>query len=504
MVAIPNSLPIDLDDEAATGRLAEDVATILLPGDVVALSGGLGAGKTTFARALLRAFFGDSQLEVPSPTFTLVQSYGGGRFPIAHFDFYRLSAADEIDEIGFDDAVTAGAALVEWPERAPSRLPAERLCLTFAIAGSGRTVTVSGAGALAKRFARSCAIRAFLDRAGWHGVARRYLQGDASTRAYERIGEGGRKAVLMDWPPASGELPGGGGPATYRAKDVRPFIAVDVALREAGFSAPELYASDSVAGLLVMEDLGSEGVVADGGPIVERYRTAAAVLAEIHNHPRPADLPLPDGTHHRLPAYRSEMLADELKLFLDWYFPYATGEPVAEEERGTFETSWASPLGRLAAAETSWVLLDYHSPNLLWLPDRDGVRRIGLLDFQDAMIGPTAYDVASLAQDARVTIPADVERALVDDYLSLRRQVQPGFDAEAFLEAYAIVAAQRAMRILGVFVRLAEHAGKPAYLQHIPRVRGYLARGLAHPVLSGLRVWYERHRPVRSDPESPA
>lgn len=488
------SVVIDLDDEAATGRLAEDVAAILAPGDVLALSGGLGAGKTTFARALLRAFFDDPQLEVPSPTFTLVQPYGGGRFPVTHFDFYRLAAADELDEIGFDDAAAEGAVLVEWPERAATRLPEDRLELTFAIDGTGRMVTVTGDGPLLARVRRSQRIRTFLDDAGWSGAARRHLQGDASTRRYERIRTAGRKAVLMDWPPMSAELPGGGSRTTYRATDVGPFIAVDAALREAGFSAPELYATDPGAGLLVMEDLGSEGVVADDGPIVERYRTATAVLAEIHEHPRPADLPLPDGAYHRLPVYRAEMLADELELFLEWYFPHATGRPPAPEVRAAFEAAWATLFGRLTDAETSWVLLDYHSPNLLWLPDRKGVRRIGILDFQDAMIGPTAYDVASLAQDARVTIPMEVERALVDHYLSLRRTVQPAFDAETFLEDYAILAAQRAMRVLGVFVRLAEQAGKPAYLRHIPRVRGYLARGLAHPVLSGLRVWYEKHR----------
>jgi tRNA threonylcarbamoyl adenosine modification protein YjeE len=494
MVASPTSVLIDLDDEAATRRLAEDVAAILAPGDIVALSGGLGAGKTTFARALLRAFFHDPQLEVPSPTFTLVQPYGGDRFTITHFDFYRLAAADELDEIGFEDALAEGAVLVEWPERAAARLPEDRLDLTFAIAGTGRTVTVAGEGALLARFRRSRRIRAFLDGAGWAGATRRHLQGDASTRAYERVSAGGREAVLMDWPPMSAELPGGVSRTTYRATDVRPFMAVDAALREAGFSAPELYASDPEAGFIVMEDLGSESVAVDDGAMVERYRIAIAVLAEIHKHPRPADLPLPDGTYHRLPVYRAEMLADELELFLEWYFRHAAGGPATREGRATFEAAWASLFGRLAGAETSWMLLDYHSPNLLWLPDREGVRRIGILDFQDAMIGPTAYDVASLAQDARVTIPTNVERALVDHYLSLRRKVQPAFDAEGFLEAYAILAAQRAMRILGVFARLAHRAGKPAYLRHIPRVRGYLARGLAHPVLSGVRVWYEKHR----------
>jgi aminoglycoside/choline kinase family phosphotransferase len=431
---------------------------------------------------------------VPSPTFTLVQAYAEGRFPLAHFDFYRLSSADELDEIGFDDALAEGAVVIEWPERAPSRLPAARLDLSFEVRGTARRLVIAGEGPRAARFRRSRAVRDFLDRAGWKGAVRRFLQGDASTRAYERIRAGQRNGVLMDWPPASAGLPGGSRRSAYRARDVRPFIAVDTALRDAGLSAPEIYAADTGAGFLLMEDFGAEGVVANGAPIADRYRLAVAVLAGIHSRPRPADLPLPDRTVHRLPAYRAEMLADELELFLDWYFPRVRGEPAAPAARAEFDAAWAPLLARLEDAETSWVLLDFHSPNLLWLPQRDGLRRIGLLDFQDAMIGPTAYDVASLAEDARVTVPADLEHALVDHYLGLRRQADPGFDAAAFQAAYTILAAQRAMRILGVFVRLAENSGKQGYLNHIPRVREYLGRTLAEPVLSGLSVWYEKHR----------
>lgn len=493
MAASDAPLTIDLPDEAATEALAADLAAALVRGDVVALSGGLGAGKTTFARAVIRAFVADPAAEVPSPTFTLVQTYAGGRFPLAHFDFYRLSSADELDEIGFDDALAEGAVLVEWPERAPSRLPAERLDLAFEIAGSGRRLRIAGEGTLPGRFHRSRAIRAFLDSAGWKGAERRFLQGDASTRAYERLRAGARRGVLMDWPPANAGLPGGKRSA-YRATDIRPFIAVDNALRDAGLSVPELYAADTGAGFLLMEDLGTEGVVADATPIADRYHVAVTVLAEIHNRPRAAELPLPDGTVHRLPSYRSEMLADELELFLDWYFPHILGAPAAPADRTGFHAAWAPLLARLDRAETSWVLLDVHSPNLLWLPDREGLRRIGLLDFQDAMIGPTAYDVASLAEDARVTVPADLERALVGRYIELRRQGGGDFDAQVFGDAYAILAAQRAMRILGVFVRLAEKAGKPHYLNHIPRVREYLRRTLAEPVLSDVSVWYEKHR----------
>jgi tRNA threonylcarbamoyl adenosine modification protein YjeE len=499
MAANDTELPIDLPDETATAILAEDVAVLLARGDVVALSGGLGAGKTAFARALLRAVADDPSLDVPSPTFTLVQTYSTGRLPVAHFDLYRLSAAEELDEIGFEDAVSEGAVLIEWPERAQSRMPAERLALHFEIAGSGRTVVASGQGALLGRFRRSRAIRAFLERAGWAGATRRFLQGDASTRAYERIRKLQRKAVLMDWPPPRGAATGDPR-AMYRARDVRPFMAVDIALREAGLSAPELYAADTDSGFLLMEDIGSEGIVAGERPIPERYRLAIAALAEIHRHSRAAELALPDGALHRLPDFSTEVLAAELELFPDWYIPHLTGKSPSAAEREEFSGTWAPLLARLEAAETSWTLLDVHSPNLLWLPDRQGVRRIGFLDFQDAMIGPAAYDVASLAEDARITVPPDLERDLVDYYLGLRRKADPGFDGNAFVEAYAILAAQRATRILGVFARLADRDGKTGYLRHIPRVREYLAQTLAHPVLSSLSVWYEKSRLLETDP----
>ena len=493
MVASQTALTIDLPDEAATQALAEDVAVILSRGDVVALSGGLGAGKTTFARALLRAFFDDAALEVPSPTFTLVQAYSGGRLPVAHFDFYRLSSADEVDEIGFDEAVADGAALVEWPERALSRLPAGRLELSFEILGGGRKVGITGGEAVLARFMRSRRIRAFLDKAGWRPAARRYLQGDASSRSYERIAGADRKSVLMDWPPPAPGSAAGDRRVIYRARDVRAFIAVGDGLRDAGLSTPAFFAEDGEAGFLLMEDFGSEGVVADGAPIAERYLVAVAALAEIHRSPRPSDLPLADGSVHRLPAYRAEAFAAELDLFPQWYVPHATGGPPGAAERASFEALWAPLLGRLDGVEQSWVLLDVHSPNLLWLPDRQGIRRIGFLDFQDALIGPSAYDVASLAQDARISVPPALEQGIIGHYVRLRRAADSDFDSEAFAEAYAILAAQRATKILGVFARLADHAKKPAYLQHIPRVREYLARSLAHPVLSGLSVWYERH-----------
>lgn len=486
-------LTLPLPDEAATVAFAENVAMCLAPGDVVALTGGLGAGKTTFARALIRAVADDPRLDVPSPTFTLVQTYAVGHLPIAHFDLYRLSGPGELDEIGLDDALAQGAALIEWPERADDRLPAGRLAIAFDIAGDGRVATIAGSPEIMDRLARSRKIRGFLDRSGWADTARRHLQGDASTRRYERIRKDGGTAVLMDWPVANAP-PVLDPRAIFRARDTRAFIAVDLALRGLGLSAPDLLAADTEAGLLLLEDLGSEGILRDGAPDPERYRTAVDVLAMLHAEPRPSALPLPGGVH-ALPDFTAEAFAIEVGMFLDWYMPHLTGAPVTAEARDEFTAIWREIIARLATRERGWVLLDYHSPNLFWLKDRAGPARLGIIDFQDLMVGPSAFDVASLCQDARATVPAALEAALRGRYIAARLAANPRFDAGAFDEAYAILAAQRATKNLGVFSRLAAQAGKPGYLKHMPRLREYLERSLAHPVLNRYALWYRTHLP---------
>jgi tRNA threonylcarbamoyl adenosine modification protein YjeE len=486
-------LTIDLPDEPATASLAEDVAARLRPGDVIALHGGLGAGKTSFARALIRAVADDPALEVPSPTFTLVQTYPA-RVAIAHFDLYRLSDAGELDEIGYDDAVAEGAVLVEWPERAGDRLPEDRLDIELEIAGGGRRATLRAGDGWASRLARSRAVRAFLDGSGWVGATRRHLQGDASTRVYERVALGPRHAVLMDWAPPAADAPRDPR-AGHRARDVRAFVAVDEALRGLGLSAPEVLAADMTAGFLLLEEFPRDWIYdGNGDPIAERYLESAAVLARIHSEPRPSVLPLPGGGSHRLPPYGDAAFAVEAEFLPDWYVPHVTGRPVSAEGRAEFVALWADLIARLAAFEKSWVLLDYHSPNIHWLTGREGLARVGIIDFQDMMVGPSAYDVASLAQDARISVHPTLEAAVKQAYLTRRLRADPGFDTGDFEEAYAILTAHRASKILGVFARLAAH-GRPLYLKHMPRLREYLGRSLAHPVLKSYALWYQRHLP---------
>jgi hypothetical protein len=156
---------------------------------------------------------------------------------------------------------------------------------------------------------------------------------------------------------------------------------------------------------------------------------------------------------------------------------------------------WRDALAPALALPPTWVLRDFHSPNLLWLAEREGLARVGLLDFQDAVMGPAAYDLASLLQDARVDVPELMEIALLSRYTRARRATDPAFDAPAFAKVYATLAAQRASKILGIFARLDARDGKPQYLRHIPRVWRYLQRSLAHPALAPLAAWYRVNVP---------
>ena len=498
----------ELPNEQATRRLAMDVAAMLQPGDLVTLSGDLGAGKTTFARALIRKLAGDESLDVPSPSFTLVQHYVLPQFPAIHADLYRVSGPDELLELGLDESDGA-VVLIEWPDRAFGRLRGDRLDIMLTLSPAHglqyRYGQLTGYGSFAPRAERLMKIRRFLDVAGFGTAERRYLQGDASTRSFERLVRRGRSVVLMnaprrpDGPPLRGGRPYSA--IAHLAEDVIPYVAMARALRDRGFSAAEIRAADLDDGLLIVEDLGNEGVVdpSRAAPIEERYRLAVDVLVALHAQPLPSVLRVAPHVEYRLPSYDMEAFLIEVELMLDWYLPHrgVTLYPGAGSE---FIALWRHVLERATAEPPTWVLRDFHSPNLLWLPHRAGLARIGLVDIQDAVMGPAAYDVASLLQDARVDVPEQMEMTLLGRYVLGRHASDPQFDAAAFLELYAILGAQRATKILGIFARLANRDGKPQYLRHLPRVWGYLHRSLSHPLLEPVKAWYDHQFASSANP----
>jgi aminoglycoside/choline kinase family phosphotransferase len=311
----------------------------------------------------------------------------------------------------------------------------------------------------------------FLEQAGWGGAGRRFLAGDASDRSYDRLHLDGRTAVLMDAPPGKGD-----DPAT--------FIAIARHLSGLGLSAPRVLAEDLTHGFLLLEDLG-DGLYArlipqDPGAEPALYAAATDVLTHLHTHPAPPGLPdLSAGDWASAAAFAP-----------DWYTRHATG-PVDSRD---FVAALADALARHADGPRVMILRDYHAENLLWLPERAGIARVGLLDFQLGQMGQPGYDLVSLLQDARRDVPVAVERAMVARFIAAR-----GAEAEAFHRAYAVLGAQRALRILGIFARLCVHGGKPQYLPLIPRVWGQLQRNLAHPALRPLAAICERLLPPPTD-----
>jgi len=495
---------IMLPDEGATEDLGRFLAEILEPGDLVALSGGLGGGKTTLARALIRELAGTPDLDVPSPTFTLIQPYeaANGR-QIVHADLYRLRSPDELVELGFDEMTEAAITLVEWPERLGTRegpILTVDLSLRAEFGDGARFARIDGSGGMDARLKRARALRILLVRSGWDEAVRSPMQGDASSRAYERLVKpDGSRAVLMVSPPRSdGPAVRNGKPYSAivkLAESVHAFVGVDRGLRALGFSAPRIYGEDLAEGLLIIEDLGSEPVVDAGGPRPERYAEAVRLLAKLHATELPGVLPVADGIDHVLPPYDLEALVFETELLPDWYCPAIRGADLSGPARSDFVALWAEVLGSVIPERPTWTLRDYHSPNLIWLPQREGLERIGLIDFQDAVLGHPAYDLASLLQDARVDATAEFELRLLGLYVRERRNREPDFDMQGFARAYAVLAAQRATKILGIFARLDRRDGKPGYLAHLPRIEGYLTRNLAHPALTRLRLWHAEHLP---------
>jgi aminoglycoside/choline kinase family phosphotransferase len=406
-------------------------------------------------------------------------------------------------ELGWDETTENAIALVEWPERAEDALKPEHLDirLDFATGGQGRIAMLTGTGHFASRLQRLKAFRNLVDRCGWGDAARMPMPSDASViRSYERLVKPtGETALLMISPPRPvGPPVRRGKPYTTIAKlaeTVHAFVAMDKGLRALGFSAPYIYGEDLDVGLLLIEDLGAEPVVDENGPIPERYAEATRLLAKLHGADLPPVLPVADGIEHALPPYDMEALLIEVELLADWYVPHIIGTQLSGSARAEFVNLWTEILGEIVSGPTTWTLRDYHSPNLIWMPEREGLQRVGLIDFQDAVLGPSAYDVASLLQDARVTVPPDLELKLIGLYARERKSADPGFDVSAFARSYAIMAAQRATKILGIFARLDRRDGKPHYLKHLPRIEAYLIRNLAHPALAKLKVWYESYLP---------
>jgi hypothetical protein len=354
-------------------------------------------------------------------------------------------------------------------------------------------------------------MQAFIASAGWTGAELHPLAGDASTRRYMRLARRGHTAMLMDQPRGveTATCPPGASDEERRklgynamarlaGPDCRPFAALSAFLRKQGLSAPEILAHDYDAGFLLIEDFGDgrfADLISGGKPELPFYEAAIDVLADFHRVAAPKTLSVPGAGEVHLQGYDPVAMEAEVLLLTEWFYPAASGKTIADAARDEFVAAWRQALGQLKTAMPVVVLRDYHAENLMWLGERQGVARAGLLDFQDALAGSPAYDLISLTEDARREVSADLASAMTARYLDLRKRADASFDKDSFLFAAALLAAQRNTKIVGIFSRLWKRDGKPRYTQYLPRMWGYLDRDLSHPALGTLRAWFDRHIP---------
>lgn len=348
----------------------------------------------------------------------------------------------------------------------------------------------------------------FLKAAGLADAARAPLPGDASTRRYERLTTAaGTTLMLMDqpsatesqpcdpsWTPAQRRAAGWNAVARLSAGRIEAFAAVAEHLRHAGLSAPDIIAVDPAAGLAVIEDFGDDlfvRAIERGEPQAPLYLAAVDTLARLHVTGLPPQTMQGAGGEWPLLTYDAVALQAGADLFVEWMPKLHPGLQFGAATLDEWRAVWA-PVAAMGEEKAGVIAhRDYHAENLIWLPERIDHRRVGLIDFQDAVLAHPAWDLHSLLQDARRDVPPELEAMAFEHYCAVMM-----VDREVYRRDYVALAALNEARILGVFARLIARDGKPRYRQFMPRVWRHLNANLHQPGLEAAAVWFERHVPM--------
>jgi N-acetylmuramate 1-kinase len=309
----------------------------------------------------------------------------------------------------------------------------------------------------------------FLSKTEFAGALLEPLAGDASARRYVRVNISGRQAMVMDTPAEGENFPA--------------FVQVAEYLRDSGYSAPQILARDMGEGFLLLEDFGDESFTKILKGKINEQETLYSAAIDLLTKWQSLDI-----SDLSLPFYDEELYLREVSLFPDWFLPQIMGVEQAASLRAEYMEIWRRILRSFPVAKNTFVHRDFHADNLMWLAGQQGVKRVGLLDFQDAVIGDSAYDMVSLLEDARRDVPQEITDLMIEKYLN-----KTGQNRENFLSAYNLLGAQRNSKIIGIFVRLAVRDGKQNYLKMLPRVWKHLERDIKHPLLKKLNDWLSKH-----------
>ncbi len=317
----------------------------------------------------------------------------------------------------------------------------------------------------------------FLRQNGWSDGDRKLLAADASFRHYDRLTRPDESRVLMDAPPPM--------------ENVRPFLKVARHLEKLGYSAPHIYAADEENGFVLLEDFGDATytrLLKKGEDERALYTLATDLLIDLHKLDEETAVP------EDLPPYDDDALLREAMLFPDWFMPAAFGHETDKAAADEYALLWQEVFPLVQKMPKTIVLRDYHVDNLMILDGKTGLQACGLLDFQDALAGAVTYDIMSLLEDARRDIRPELFKEMQDRYIAAMADKLPS--KEEFLTSWAVLAAQRHAKVLGIFVRLCVRDGKPVYLRHLPRLWRLLERALEHPALAKLRLWFDKNVPA--------
>ncbi len=476
----------------ATEQLAKDIAPFLLAGDVIALTGYLGAGKSHFARALIIAL-GCKQKHLPSPTFNLLQVYDDTRMPVAHADFYRLQSPEEADDLALEGFLEHGLTIIEWPENAEHIIPSNALWINIVDEGEGRKFVLKADSSWEKKFglfapelrrksSEKNRLAYLAEHTGRNSHVLTPVSADASFRSYWRFSGEDKQTILMDAPPP--------------IEDIACFAEIDKYLEGIGIHAPHIHQLDTKKGYALIEDMGNTTfytAIKEGADTLTLYQKAVDVLAHVARSPRA-----------HVPVYDINMYKDEASVFSDWYMPTANGHATHTAERRQYREIMASFYDIIKAVPTTTMFKDYHCQNLMLLsPVKDvkshadivqNIADVGVLDFQDARVGPATYDLASLLYDVRFDVPSDIHDILIKRFVD---SLDGAVTMQAFMDSYRLFAIQNLLRIAGVFTRLAYRDGKTNYLDYMPRLWGHLDKLLAQtPQAKELVVFLSKNTPT--------
>ena len=332
-------------------------------------------------------------------------------------------------------------------------------------------------------------IENFLNEHGWGDAKRNLLAQDASFRKFDRLQRGDTSIVLMDAPPPM--------------EKVEPFINIAGHLNKLGFNAPDIIARNIEHGLLLVEDFGDDTFtkLLTNEHDNEDFLYSLAIDVLTHLHQIPAEQAILDD----MPSYDLPTLSREVGLLTEWYMPAITGQETPPEVTQSYQEAWLPLFNRVQCQPQTLVLRDFHVDNLIIIKGQNGIRACGLLDIQDALAGPRAYDLISILEDARRDISDELRTRLWQRYLAAMPEFSEPGPARDELEAMcAIMGAQRHAKIIGIFTRLYKRDNKPAYLTNIPRVWKLLERSVQHPALIDIKDWLDHHipPPTRLTPDS--